>query len=43
MAVTGNVVRVAVEAAFAGGLVSAEFGGAGTAEVARAIADRIPG
>ncbi len=33
----------AVDAAFAGGLRSAEFGGAGTAEVARAIAARIPG
>jgi 3-isopropylmalate dehydrogenase len=33
----------AVDKAFAGGLRSAEFGGAGTVEVARAIADRIPG
>lgn len=34
--------EAAVDAAFANGLRSAEFGGAGTAEVARAIADRIP-
>jgi 3-isopropylmalate dehydrogenase len=34
--------EAAVDAAFAGGLRSAEFGGAGTAEVARAIAERIP-
>ena len=33
----------AVDAAFAGGLRSAEFGGVGTAGVARAIAERIPG
>jgi 3-isopropylmalate dehydrogenase len=33
----------AVDAAFAGGLVSAEFGGAGTRAVAEAIAARIPG
>jgi len=33
----------AVDAAFANGLRSAEFGGAGTAEVANAIAARIPG
>jgi 3-isopropylmalate dehydrogenase len=32
----------AVDAAFAGGLRSAEFGGVGTAEVAKAIAARIP-
>jgi hypothetical protein len=31
-----------VDSAFAAGLRSAEFGGAGTAEVARAVADRIP-
>jgi 3-isopropylmalate dehydrogenase len=35
--------EAAVDGAFAGGLVSAEFGGAGTSDVARAIADRIPG
>lgn len=35
--------EAAVDAAFAGGLVSAEFGGAGTREVAAAIAARIPG
>jgi 3-isopropylmalate dehydrogenase len=33
----------AVDAAFAGGLRSAEFGGVGTADVAKAIAARIPG
>jgi 3-isopropylmalate dehydrogenase len=32
----------AVDAAFANGLRSAEFGGAGTRDVAQAIADRIP-
>jgi 3-isopropylmalate dehydrogenase len=35
--------EAAVDGAFAAGLRSAEFGGAGTAEVARAIAERIPG
>jgi 3-isopropylmalate dehydrogenase len=34
--------EAAVDAAFAGGLRSAEFGGVGTAEVAKAIAARIP-
>lgn len=34
--------EAAVDSAFAGGLRSAEFGGVGTAEVARAIAARIP-
>lgn len=34
--------QAAVDGAFAAGLRSAEFGGAGTAEVARAIAERIP-
>jgi 3-isopropylmalate dehydrogenase len=34
--------EAAVDAAFADGLRSAEFGGVGTAEVARAIAERIP-
>lgn len=34
--------EAAVDAAFAGGLRSAEFGGAGTRDVAAAIADRIP-
>ncbi len=35
--------EAAVDGAFAAGLRTAEFGGAGTAEVARAIAERIPG
>ncbi|NKC31204.1 isocitrate/isopropylmalate dehydrogenase family protein [Falsiroseomonas selenitidurans] len=35
--------EAAVDAAFRGGLRSAEFGGSGTAEVARAIAAEIPG
>ena len=35
--------EAAVDAAFAQGLRTAEFGGAGTIEVARAIAGRIPG
>jgi 3-isopropylmalate dehydrogenase len=35
--------QAAVDGAFANGLRSAEFGGAGTLDVARAIADRIPG
>lgn len=34
--------EAAVDAAFANGLRSAEFGGVGTADVARAIAERIP-
>jgi 3-isopropylmalate dehydrogenase len=34
--------EAAVDGAFAAGLRSAEFGGAGTLEVARAIAERIP-
>jgi 3-isopropylmalate dehydrogenase len=33
----------AVDAAFAGGLRTAEFGGVGTLEVAKAVAERIPG
>jgi 3-isopropylmalate dehydrogenase len=33
----------AVDAAFAGGLRTAEFGGVGTVEVAKAVAERIPG
>jgi len=35
--------EAAVDTAFAQGLRSAEFGGAGTIDVARSIADRIPG
>lgn len=35
--------EAAVDAAFAQGLRTAEFGGSGTLDVARAIADRIPG
>jgi 3-isopropylmalate dehydrogenase len=35
--------EAAVDGAFAAGLRSAEFGGAGTLEIARAIAGRIPG
>ena len=35
--------EAAVDAAFANGLRSAEFGGAGTRDVANAIAERIPG
>jgi 3-isopropylmalate dehydrogenase len=35
--------ETAVDAAFANGLRTAEFGGVGTTDVAKAIADRIPG
>jgi 3-isopropylmalate dehydrogenase len=35
--------EAAVDGAFANGLRSAEFGGVGTLDVAKAIADRIPG
>jgi 3-isopropylmalate dehydrogenase len=35
--------EAAVDGAFAAGLRSAEFGGVGTREVAKAVADRIPG
>jgi 3-isopropylmalate dehydrogenase len=35
--------EAAVDGAFANGLRSAEFGGVGTAEVAKAVAERIPG